>query len=56
LRYPIRPVAPTKSKLDLDDMGDGYQGTVSACGTRGELMIDLFNHLEYDAWASVTRV
>jgi 5'-nucleotidase / UDP-sugar diphosphatase len=34
----------------LIDIGDVYQGTDVGLRTRGELMIDLFNHLEYDAW------
>jgi 5'-nucleotidase / UDP-sugar diphosphatase len=34
----------------LVDIGDVYQGTDVGLRTRGELMIDLFNHLEYDAW------
>ena len=34
----------------LIDIGDVYQGTDVGLRTKGELMIDLFNHLEYDAW------
>src|SRR5207248_9934622 len=34
----------------LIDIGDVYQGTDVALRTTGEVMIDLFNHLEYDAW------
>src|SRR6266536_5795627 len=34
----------------LIDVGDVYQGTDVGLRTRGELMIDLFNHLKYDAW------
>ena len=34
----------------LIDVGDVYQGTEVALRSKGELMIDLFNHLEYDAW------
>jgi 2',3'-cyclic-nucleotide 2'-phosphodiesterase/3'-nucleotidase len=34
----------------LIDVGDVYQGTDVSLRTRGELMIDLFNHLKYDAW------
>jgi 2',3'-cyclic-nucleotide 2'-phosphodiesterase/3'-nucleotidase len=34
----------------LLDIGDVYQGTDVGLRTKGELMIDLFNHLEYDAW------
>jgi 5'-nucleotidase / UDP-sugar diphosphatase len=34
----------------LVDVGDVYQGTEVSLRNEGELMIDLFNHLEYDAW------
>jgi 2',3'-cyclic-nucleotide 2'-phosphodiesterase (5'-nucleotidase family) len=34
----------------LIDVGDVYQGTDVGLRTKGELMIDLFNHLRYDAW------
>lgn len=34
----------------LIDVGDVYQGTDVSLRTRGELMIDLFNYLKYDAW------
>ena len=34
----------------LIDVGDVYQGTDVALRSMGELMIDLFNHLKYDAW------
>ena len=34
----------------LIDVGDVYQGTDVGLRTKGELMIDLFNHLKYDAW------
>ncbi len=34
----------------LIDVGDVYQGTEIGLRSKGELMIDLFNHLEYDAW------
>src|SRR5213593_2264262 len=34
----------------LIDIGDVYQGTDVGLRTRGELMIDLFNYLKYDAW------
>ncbi len=34
----------------LIDMGDVYQGTAVGWITRGRLMIDLFNKLQYDAW------
>jgi 2',3'-cyclic-nucleotide 2'-phosphodiesterase/3'-nucleotidase len=34
----------------LIDVGDVYQGTDFGLRNKGELMIDLFNYLEYDAW------
>src|SRR5947209_1670972 len=34
----------------LIDVGDVYQGTEVSLRSNGELMIDLFNHLGYDAW------
>ena len=34
----------------LIDAGDVYQGTDVSFRNQGQLMIDLFNHLEYDAW------
>ena len=34
----------------LIDVGDVYQGTDVSLRNKGELMIDLFNHLQYDAW------
>lgn len=34
----------------LIDVGDVYQGTDVSLRTNGSLMIDLFNHLKYDAW------
>src|SRR5437762_11758815 len=34
----------------LIDVGDVYQGTEVSLRTNGALMIDLFNHLKYDAW------
>src|SRR5213596_925690 len=34
----------------LIDVGDVYQGTDVSLRNKGELMIDLFNHLRYDAW------
>src|SRR6184192_1637392 len=34
----------------LIDIGDVYQGTDVGLRTKGELMIDLFNYLKYDAW------
>jgi len=35
---------------NLIDVGDVYQGTDVSLRNKGELMIDLFNHLKYDAW------
>jgi 2',3'-cyclic-nucleotide 2'-phosphodiesterase/3'-nucleotidase len=34
----------------LIDVGDVYQGTDVSFRNKGALMIDLLNHLEYDAW------
>jgi 2',3'-cyclic-nucleotide 2'-phosphodiesterase (5'-nucleotidase family) len=34
----------------LIDIGDVYQGTDVSLRNKGELMMDLFNHLKYDAW------
>lgn len=34
----------------LIDVGDVYQGTEVSLRSKGELMIDLLNHLKYDAW------
>jgi 5'-nucleotidase / UDP-sugar diphosphatase len=34
----------------LIDVGDVYQGTDVGLRTEGDLMIDLFNYLKYDAW------
>src|SRR6184192_1853062 len=34
----------------LIDVGDVYQGTEVSLRSKGALMIDLFNHLKYDAW------
>src|SRR5215831_8935166 len=34
----------------LIDVGDVYQGTEVSFRNKGELIIDLFNHLKYDAW------
>jgi len=34
----------------LIDVGDVYQGTEVSLRSKGELMIDLFNRLKYDAW------
>ena len=32
------------------DIGDVYQGTDVSLRNKGALMIDLLNHLKYDAW------
>ena len=34
----------------LIDVGDVYQGTEVSLRNKGDLMIDLFNYLKYDAW------
>jgi 2',3'-cyclic-nucleotide 2'-phosphodiesterase/3'-nucleotidase len=34
----------------LIDVGDVYQGTDVGLRSKGELVIDLFNHVKYDAW------
>jgi 2',3'-cyclic-nucleotide 2'-phosphodiesterase/3'-nucleotidase len=34
----------------LIDIGDVYQGTDVGLRSKGELIIDLFNHLKYNAW------
>ena len=34
----------------LIDVGDVYQGTQVSLQSKGQVMIDLFNHLRYDAW------
>src|SRR5437762_7801651 len=34
----------------LIDVGDVYEGTDVSLRNKGGLMIDLFNHLNYDAW------
>src|SRR6058998_1840317 len=34
----------------LIDVGDVYQGTDVGLRSKGDLMIDLFNYLKYDAW------
>lgn len=34
----------------LIDAGDVYQGTQVGLSTRGQIMMDVFNHLNYDAW------
>jgi 2',3'-cyclic-nucleotide 2'-phosphodiesterase/3'-nucleotidase len=34
----------------LIDVGDVYQGTDISLRNKGELMIELFNHLKYDTW------
>src|SRR6266567_9498139 len=37
-------------KSILIDVGDVYQGTEVGLRSKGELMVDLFNYLKYDAW------
>src|SRR6266567_6402007 len=37
-------------KSILIDVGDVYQGTEVGLRSKGEVMIDLFNYLKYDAW------
>ena len=39
----------------LIDIGDVYQGTDVGLRSKGELMIDLLNHFEYDAWIVALR-
>ena len=34
----------------LIDIGDVYQGTDVGLRSKGDLMVDLFNHFKYDAW------
>jgi 2',3'-cyclic-nucleotide 2'-phosphodiesterase (5'-nucleotidase family) len=34
----------------LIDIGDVYQGTDVSLRNKGALMVDLLNHLQYDAW------
>ncbi|MFM7182796.1 MAG: bifunctional metallophosphatase/5'-nucleotidase [Verrucomicrobiales bacterium] len=34
----------------LVDLGDVYQGTPESLANRGQLMMRMFNHLNYDAW------
>ena len=46
----IRRWRRQNSNSILIDVGDVYQGTDVSLRNRGELMIDLFNHLKYDAW------
>jgi 5'-nucleotidase / UDP-sugar diphosphatase len=46
----IRRWQRENSNSILIDVGDVYQGTDVSLRTKGELMIDLLNHLEYDAW------
>jgi 2',3'-cyclic-nucleotide 2'-phosphodiesterase/3'-nucleotidase len=46
----IRRWRRQNSNSILIDVGDVYQGTDVSLRNRGELMIDLFNHLRYDAW------
>ena len=46
----IRRWRRQNSNSILIDVGDVYQGTDVSLRNKGELMIDLFNHLNYDAW------
>src|SRR5437899_4958502 len=46
----IRRWRRQNSNSILIDVGDVYQGTDVSLRNKGELMIDLFNHLRYDAW------
>src|SRR6059036_2210962 len=46
----IRRWRRQNSNSILIDVGDVYQGTDVTLRNKGELMIELFNHLEYDAW------
>src|SRR5256884_2730116 len=46
----IRRWRRQNSNSILIDVGDVYQGTDVSMRNKGELMIDLFNHLKYDAW------
>src|SRR5436305_2758551 len=46
----IRRWRRQNSNSILIDVGDVYQGTDVSLRNKGELMIDLFNYLKYDAW------
>lgn len=46
----IRRWRRQNSNSILIDVGDVYQGTDVSLRNKGELMIDLFNHLGYHAW------
>jgi 5'-nucleotidase / UDP-sugar diphosphatase len=46
----IRPWRRQNPNSILIDVGDVYQGTEVSLRNKGELMIDLFNYLGYDAW------
>src|SRR5881296_2443351 len=46
----IRRWRQQNSNSILIDIGDVYQGTDVGWRTKGDLMIDLFNYLKYDAW------
>src|SRR6058998_2095695 len=46
----IRRWRRQNSNSILIDVGDVYQGTEVSLRNKGTLMIDLFNHLKYDAW------
>src|SRR6476660_9589829 len=46
----IRRWRRQNSNSILIDVGDVYQGTDVSLRNKGALMIDLLNHLKYDAW------
>src|SRR5881394_245796 len=46
----IRRWRRQNSNSILIDVGDVYQGTEVSLRSKGKLMIDLLNHLKYDAW------
>ena len=46
----IRRWREENSNSILIDIGDVYQGTDVSLRNKGALMIDLLNHLNYDAW------
>ena len=39
-----------EGKVLLLDSGDTIQGSISALATKGEAVVDLINHLRFDAW------
>ena len=50
MRYANPALAKENVNSILIDIGDVYQGTDLGLRSKGELMIDLFNYLKYDAW------